>query len=146
MRDLETISAAITLAETGHLVLATLHTNSASQSVDRMIDVFPPHQQQQIRIQVAGILQAICSQRLIPKIGGGRIAGAEILVVNPAARNIIREGKTHQLDSVIQTGAKDGMQSMDRTLVNLIHEGTISYEEAKNFAVDLTELDRLMKG
>ena len=146
MRDLETISAAITLAETGHLVLATLHTNSASQSVDRMIDVFPPHQQQQIRIQVAGILQAICSQRLIPKIGGGRIAGAEILVVNPAARNIIREGKTHQLDSVIQTGAKDGMQSMDRTLVNLIHEGTISYEEAKNFAVDITELDRLMKG
>lgn len=146
MRDLETISAAITLAETGHLVLATLHTNSASQSVDRMIDVFPPHQQQQIRIQVAGILQAICSQRLIPKIGGGRIAGAEILVVNPAARNIIREGKTHQLDSVIQTGAKDGMQSMDRTLVNLIHEGTISYDEAKNFAVDLTELDRLMKG
>ena len=142
MRDLETISAAITLAETGHLVLATLHTNSASQSVDRMIDVFPPHQQQQIRIQVAGILQAICSQRLIPKIGGGRIAGAEILVVNPAARNIIREGKTHQLDSVIQTGAKDGMQSMDRTLVNLIHEGTISYDEAKNFAVDLTELDR----
>lgn len=146
MRDLETISAAITLAETGHLVLATLHTNSASQSVDRMIDVFPPHQQQQIRIQVAGILQAICSQRLIPKIGGGRIAGAEILVVNPAGRNIIREGKTHQLDSVIQTGAKDGMQSMDRTLVNLIHEGTISYEEAKNFAVDITELDRLMKG
>lgn len=146
MRDLETISAAITLAETGHLVLATLHTNSASQSVDRMIDVFPPHQQQQIRIQVAGILQAICSQRLIPKIGSGRIAAAEIMVVTPAARNIIREGKTHQLDSVIQTGAKDGMQSMDRTLVNLIHDGTITYEESKNYAVDLTELDRLMKG
>lgn len=146
MRDLETISAAITLAETGHLVLATLHTNSAAQSVDRMIDVFPSHQQQQIRIQVAGMLQAICSQRLVPKIGGGRVAAAEILVVTSAARNIIREGKTHQLDSVIQTGSEDGMQSMDRTLVNLIHDGTITYEEAKNYAVDLGELDRLMRG
>lgn len=145
MRDLETISAAITLAETGHLVLATLHTNSAAQSVDRIIDVFPPHQQQQIRIQVAGMLQAICAQRLVPKIGGGRIAAAEILVVTPAARNIVREGKTHQLDSVIQTGADDGMQSMDRTLVDLIHQGTITYEEAKNYAVDITELDRLMR-
>jgi twitching motility protein PilT len=146
MRDLETISAAITLAETGHLVLATLHTNSAAQSVDRMIDVFPPHQQQQIRIQVASILQAICSQRLVPTIGGGRVAANEVLVVTPAARNIIREGKTHQLDSVIQTGAADGMQSMDRTLVNLIHAGKVTYDEAKNFAVDLTELDRLMRG
>jgi twitching motility protein PilT len=145
MRDLETISAAITLAETGHLVLATLHTNSAAQSIDRIIDVFPPHQQQQIRIQVAGMLQAICAQRLVPVIGGGRIAASEIFIVTPAARNIIREGKTHQLDSVIQTGADDGMQSMDRTLVNLIHAGTITYDEAKNFAVDLAELDRLMK-
>ncbi len=146
MRDLETISAAITLAETGHLVLATLHTNSAAQSIDRIIDVFPPHQQQQIRIQVAGMLQAICAQRLVPKIGGGRIAASEILVVTPAARNIIREGKTHQLDSVIQTGADDGMQSMDRTLVELIHSGTITYDEAKNYAVDIGELDRLMRG
>jgi twitching motility protein PilT len=145
MRDLETIAAAITLAETGHLVLATLHTNSAAQSIDRMIDVFPPHQQQQIRIQVAGMLQAICSQRLVPTIGGGRMAAAEILLVNSAARNIIREGKTHQLDSVIQTGADEGMQSMDRTLVSLIHDGKITYEEAKNYAVDLTELDRLMR-
>lgn len=145
MRDLETIAAAITLAETGHLVLATLHTNSASQSIDRMIDVFPPHQQQQIRIQVAGMLQAICAQRLVPKIGGGRVAAAEILTVTPAARNIIREGKTQQLDSVIQTGREDGMQTMDATLVKLIHEGTITYEEAKNYAVDLTELDRLMR-
>jgi twitching motility protein PilT len=146
MRDLETISAAITLAETGHLVLATLHTNSASQSIDRMIDVFPPHQQQQIRVQVAGMLQAICSQRLVPSIGGGRVVATEILMVTPAARNIIREGKTHQLDSVIQTGAADGMQSMDKTLVGLIHDGKITYDEAKNFAVDLAELDRLMRG
>ena len=145
MRDLETISSAITLAETGHLVLATLHTNSAAQSVDRMIDVFPPHQQQQIRTQVAGMLQAICSQRLIPKIGGGRVAAAEILVVTGGARNIIREGKSHQLDSVIQTGGKEGMQSMDRVLVQLIHGGTITYEEAKNYAIDITELDRLMR-
>jgi len=104
MRDLETIAAAITLAETGHLVLATLHTNSAAQSVDRMVDVFPPHQQQQIRVQLAGMLQGICSQRLIPQIGGGRLAAAEILVATPAVRNIIREGKSHQLDAVIQTG------------------------------------------
>lgn len=145
MRDLETISAAITIAETGHLVFATLHTNSAAQSIDRMIDVFPPHQQPQIRAQLSNILQAICSQRLIPSIGGGRIVAAEILVATPAVRNIIREGKSHQLDAVIQTGAEHGMQSMDKTLVQLIHSGTITYDEARNYAVDLEELDRLMR-
>ena len=146
MRDLETISTAITVAETGHLVFATLHTNSAAQSIDRMIDVFPPHQQQQIRIQLSGILMGIVAQRLVPVIGGGRVAAAEILVVTPAVRNIIREGKTQQLNGVIQTGSEYGMQSMDATLVRLIHDGKISYEEAKNFAVDLEELDRLMRG
>lgn len=146
MRDLETIAAAITIAETGHLVFATLHTNSASQSIDRMIDVFPPHQQPQIRSQLANILMAICSQRLVPAIGGGRIAAAEILVATPAVRNIIREGKSHQLEAVIQTGGEFGMQSMDKTLVNLIHSGTITYDEARNYAVDLDELDRLMRG
>ena len=145
MRDLETISAAITIAETGHLVFATLHTNSASQSIDRMIDVFPPHQQPQIRSQLANILMAICSQRLIPSIGGGRIGAAEILIATPAVRNIIREGKSHQLEAVIQTGAEFGMQSMDKTLVSLIHNGTITYEEARNYAVDIDELDRLMR-
>lgn len=145
MRDLETIAAAITIAETGHLVLATLHTNGAAQSVDRIIDVFPPYQQQQIRIQMAGILQGIVSQRLIPVIGGGRLAAAEILVATPAVRNIIREGKTHQLDAVIQTGAEHGMQGMDRTLVGLIHEGKISFDEAKNYAINLEELERLMR-
>ena len=145
MRDLETIAAAITIAETGHLVFATLHTNSASQSIDRMVDVFPPHQQPQIRAQLANILMAICSQRLIPTIGGGRIAAAEILVATPAVRNIIREGKSHQLEAVIQTGAEFGMQSMDKTLVNLIHNGTITYDEARNYAVDVEELDRLMR-
>lgn len=145
MRDLETISAAITIAETGHLVFATLHTNSAAQSIDRMIDVFPPHQQPQIRAQLANILMAICSQRLVPAIGGGRVVAAEVLVANPAVRNIIREGKSHQLDAVIQTGADQGMQSMDRTLANLIRSGTITYDEARNFAVDIGELDRMMR-
>lgn len=146
MRDLETIAAAVTIAETGHLVLATLHTNSAAQSIDRMIDVFPPHQQQQIRVQLAGMLQGVCSQRLVPAIGGGRVIAAEILVVTGAVRNIIREGKTHQLDAVIQTGGEYGMQSMDRQLVGLVQQGKISYDEAKNVAVDLQELDRLMRG
>ena len=146
MRDLETIAAAITIAETGHLVFATLHTNSAAQSIDRMIDVFPPHQQPQIRAQLSNILMAICSQRLIPAIGGGRAVAAEVLIATPAVRNIIREGKSHQLDAVIQTGAEFGMQSMDKTLVNHIHSGTITYEEARNFAVDIDELDRLMRG
>lgn len=145
MRDLETIAAAITIAETGHLVFATLHTNGASQSIDRMIDVFPPHQQPQVRSQIANILMAICSQRLIPALGGGRVVAAEVLIANPAVRNIIREGKNHQLEAVIQTGAEYGMQSMDKTLVNLIHSGVISYDEAKNYAVDPEELDRLMR-
>lgn len=146
MRDLETIAAAITIAETGHLVFATLHTNSAAQSIDRMIDVFPPHQQPQIRAQLANILMAICSQRLAPAIGGGRVAAAEILVATPAVRNIIREGKSHQLEAVIQTGAEFGMQSMDKTLVGLVQKGTITYDEARNLAVDLDELDRMMRG
>lgn len=146
MRDLETIAAAITIAETGHLVFATLHTNSASQSIDRMIDVFPPHQQPQIRAQLANILMAICAQRLLPAIGGGRVAAAEILIATPAVRNIIREGKSHQLEAVIQTGAEHGMQSMDKTLVSMIHNGTVTYDEARMIAVDIDELDRLMRG
>lgn len=145
MRDLETISGAITIAETGHLVVATLHTNSSAQSVDRMVDVFPPHQQPQIRTQLANILMAICTQRLVPTIGGGRTAATEIMIVTPAVRNIIREGKTHQLEAVIQTGGEFGMQSMDKTLVNLVHNGTISYDDARNSAVDIGELDRLMR-
>ena len=146
MRDLETISAAITIAETGHLVFATLHTNSAAQSIDRMIDVFPPHQQPQVRAQLSNILMAIVSQRLVPSIGGGRVAAAEILIANPAVRNIIREGKSHQLDAIIQTGAEQGMQTMDRTLVGLVQSGTVTYDNAREFAVDLVEFERLMRG
>jgi len=146
MRDLETIAAAITIAETGHLVLATLHTNNAAQSVDRMIDVFPPHQQQQIRVQLSNILMSIVSQRLIPQIGGGRVAASEIMVANPAVRNIIREGKTHQLDAVIQTSAEEGMQTMDHTLASLIKSGKITLDEAKGYAIDIKELERLVRG
>jgi twitching motility protein PilT len=145
MRDLETIASAVTIAETGHLVFATLHTNSAAQSVDRMIDVFPPHQQPQIRAQLSNMLVAIASQRLVPAIGGGRVVAAEILIATPAVRNIIREGKSHQLEAVIQTGSEFGMQSMDKQLVTLIHNGTITYDEARNVAVDIEELDRLMR-
>ena len=146
MRDLETISSAITIAETGHLVLATLHTNSAAQSIDRMIDVFPPHQQPQVRSQLSNILMAICAQRLVPAIGGGRVVAAEVMIANPAVRSIIREGKTHQLDTVIQTGADQGMQTMDRTLVKLIQTGVITYDDAREYAVDLTEFERLVRG
>jgi twitching motility protein PilT len=145
MRDLETIANAITVAETGHLVLATLHTNGASQSVDRMIDVFPPHQQPQVRSQLSNILMAILSQRLVPSVGGGRIPAVEIMIATPAVRNLIREGKSSQLEAIIQTGSEFGMQSMDKTLVNLVHRGEISYDEARNYAVDLGELDRLMR-
>ena len=146
MRDLETISAAITIAETGHLVFATLHTNSASQSIDRMVNVFPPHQQPQIKAQLSNILQVVMAQRLVPAIGGGRIPAQEILIANPAVRNIIRDGKTSQLDQVIQTSSNQGMQSMDHTLANFVQSGQITYDQAKNFAVDLTELDRLLRG
>ena len=146
MRDLETISSAITIAETGHLVLATLHTNSAAQSVDRMIDVFPAHQQPQVRSQLSNILMAICAQRLVPTIGGGRVAAAEIMVANSAIRSLIRDGKTHQIDSMIQTGASAGMQTMDATLAKLVKSGTVSYNDARDFAVDVENFDRLARG
>ena len=146
MRDLETISSAITIAETGHLVFATLHTNSAAQSIDRMIDVFPAEQQPQIRSQLAGILMAVCSQRLVPAIGGGRVVAAEIMIANSAVRSIIREGKTHQLDTTIQTGANEGMQTMDRTLAKLVQQGTVTYDDAREYAVDTREFERLVKG
>ena len=146
MRDLETIQSAITIAETGHLVFATLHTNSAAQSIDRMIDVFPAHQQPQIRAQLANMLMAICSQRLVPAIGGGRVVAAEILVANAAVRSLIREGKSHQIDNAIQTGADQGMQTMDRTLAKLVQTGVITYDAARDYAVDANEFNRLVKG
>ncbi len=146
MRDLETIQAAITIAETGHLVFATLHTNSASQSIDRMVDVFPAHQQPQVRTQLANIIQAICSQRLVPAIGGGRAIAAEIMVANTGIRSLIREGKTFQIDTAIQTGNDQGMQTMDRTLAKLVQTGAVTYDSAREYAVDPTEFDRLVAG
>ena len=146
MRDLETIQAAITIAETGHLVFATLHTNSAAQSVDRMIDVFPAHQQPQVRTQLSNMLMAICSQRLVPAIGGGRVVAAEVMVANAAVRSLIRDGKTFQLDNAIQTGADQGMQTMDRTLAKLVQTGVITYDAAREYAVDIDELNRAVRG
>lgn len=132
MRDLETISTAVTAAETGHLVFSTLHTNDATQAVDRMIDVFPPHQQQQIRIQLAAVLQGVVAQQLLPRADQtGRVAALEILLVTPAVRNLIREGKTHQIPTVIQTNGKLGMQAMEKAIQDLLRAGRISYDIAQ---------------
>lgn len=137
MRDLETIQMALTAAETGHVVFATLHTNSAPQTVDRIVDVFPPHQQQQIKTQLSEALVGVISQTLIPTVDGkGRVVACEIMVATPAIRNLIREGKTHQMPSIIQTGAKDGMQSMDQCLKALVMKNKISKEDAYLRAVD----------
>jgi len=143
MRDLETIDAALKLAETGHLVLATLHTRNAPQSVDRIIDVFPPHQQEQIRVLLAGTLEAIIAQQLIPKLSGsGRVLAVEVLIVTAGVRNLIREGKTHQIYSLMETGGELGMQTMDRALASLVRQRLISREEASVRAVDQDSYSR----
>ena len=137
MRDFETISVAITAAETGHLVLSTLHTIGAASTVDRVIDVFPPHQQQQIRVQLANVLEAVISQQLIPTLDGhGRVAAFEVMHANHAVRNLIREGKSHQLASVMQTSRKMGMITMDDAIIQLFYEGKIDREMAVQFAQD----------
>lgn len=137
MRDFETISVAITAAETGHLVLSTLHTNSAASTVDRVIDVFPPHQQQQIRIQFANVLEAVITQSLIPTAdGAGRVAAFEVMHANHAIRNLIREGKSHQLESTMQTNRKMGMMTMDEAIGQLYLAGKIDREQAIHFAHD----------
>jgi twitching motility protein PilT len=131
MRDLETISTALTAAETGHLVFATLHTQDAPQSVDRIIDVFPSYQQQQVRVQLASALQGIVTQQLLPiRQGGGRAVAAEVMVATPAIRNLIREGKTHQIYSAMQAGGKYGMQTMDQSLAAMVHRNVITMETA----------------
>ena len=137
MRDFETISVAITAAETGHLVLSTLHTIGAASTVDRVIDVFPPHQQQQIRVQFANVLEAVVSQQLIPTADGrGRVAAFEVLHANHAVRNLIREGKSHQLASVMQTNRKLGMITLDEAIIQLFYEGKIDRDLAVQFAQD----------
>ncbi len=137
MRDLETISTAITAAETGHLVFSTLHTNSAADAIDRMIDVFPPHQQQQIRIQLAGVLEGVIAQQLMPRSDtSGRVAAFEVLLANSAVRNLIREGKSFQLPSIIQTSKKEGMQTMDDAITNIFYRNQISTLTAITYAHD----------
>jgi len=142
MRDLETIAATVTLAETGHLVLATLHTYSAAQTVDRIIDIFPPHQQNQIRMQFATTLAGVISQRLISKKDGGRIATREIMINNPAVSNLIRENKINQIKTTIETNAKSGMVSMDQDLKHLFKEGLIEKDVARPYMVNPEFLDK----
>lgn len=144
MRDLETVSSALTAAETGHLVFGTLHTPDAAQTVDRIIDVFPVHQQQQIRMQVANVLVGICSQQLLPLSGGGRMVATEILMANSAVRNCIREGKTSQIKGIMQTGASTGMHTMDQDLARLVTDGYISRDDAMTYSYDTKELERLL--
>jgi twitching motility protein PilT len=145
MRDLETISTALTAAETGHLVFATLHTQDAPQSIDRIIDVFPAHQQQQIRTQLSTTLQGVVTQQLLPKANGtGRAVACEILVCTPAVRNLIREGKTHQIYSVMQAGAKFGMQSMDQDLADLVKRNLVDIDVAEERCANPDDLRRLV--
>lgn len=146
MRDLETISAAVTAAETGHLVFATLHTQGAAQTVDRIIDVFPPHQQAQIRTQLAASLEGVLSQILLPlAVGGGRVAVVETMIATSAIRNLIREGKTHQIGSAILSGAKEGMQSFDQALRALVEAGMVNYDDAVAASSNPRELAVMME-
>jgi twitching motility protein PilT len=141
MRDLETISTAITAAETGHLVLSTLHTNGAAKTMDRIIDVFPPYQQQQIRVQLASVIEAVISQQLLIKSSGkGRVGAYEVMTATPAIRNLIREGKNHQIDTSIQTSGALGMHTMDTSLINLYKRGEITKETAVSQAYNMDEV------
>lgn len=145
MRDLETIAIAITAAETGHLVLSTLHTIGAAKTIDRIVDVFPPYQQQQIKIQLAAVLQGIISQQLLPREDGkGRVAALEVMITTPAIQNLIREGKTHQIESSVQTGAKYGMKTMDMSITELYKKKIISGEVATTYSVDKEIITRMM--
>jgi len=146
MRDYETIASAITIAETGHLVFATLHTNSASQSIDRIIDVFPENQQDQVRMQLAGSMAGIVSMRLVPAIEGGRLPACEILLSSGAVQTAIREGKTHQIDNIIQTSGAAGMILIDASLAFLVKAGRVALDVARSYSIRSEELDRLVAG
>ncbi|HVY68058.1 MAG TPA: PilT/PilU family type 4a pilus ATPase [Patescibacteria group bacterium] len=136
MRDLESVSAALTLAETGHLIFATLHTNDAGQSIDRIVDVFPSGQQQQIREQLASVLLGVVSLRLLPKIGGGRVPAYEIMMANHAVRNVIRDNKIYEVPNIIHTSLEEGMVPLDKTLALLVKQGQVEFEVAQNFVLD----------
>lgn len=145
MRDSDTISAAVTAAETGHLIFSTLHTNDASQTIDRILDSFPSNEQHQIRAQLANSLIGIFSQRLVPKVSGGLIPAHELLIATPAVRNLIREGKVHEIPMVIDTSAQDGMVSLNHSLVELVKKGDISLETALTYSLSPEELQLLMR-
>jgi twitching motility protein PilT len=144
MRDYETISTAVTAAETGHLVFSTLHTNTAAQTIDRIIDSFPADQQSQIRLQLSGSLLGIFSQRLIPRISGGLIPAFELLINNSAVGNLIREKRTHEINSVIETGSEEGMIDLNRSLAELVRKGEITVENAFQFAANPRTLERMI--
>jgi twitching motility protein PilT len=145
MRDLETISAALTIAETGHLVFATLHTPDAAQSINRIVDVFPAHQQTQVRAQLSFVIQAIFSQLLLPKATGrGRVLASEVLIATPAVRNLIREGKIHQVYTIMQAGRQYGMQTMNMALADLYNRGLITYEDAITYSTDPEGLKQML--
>lgn len=145
MRDFETIQSAITIAETGHLVFATLHTNSAAQTIDRIVDVFPENQQSQVRLQLSNVLEGVLSLRLVPALAGGRVPVSEILTATPAVRTLVREGKTHQIDNIIQTSAEFGMMTLETSLASLVKSGTISLDVATSYALRPEELGRLLQ-
>lgn len=145
MRDFETIAAALTIAETGHLVFATLHTNSAAQTIDRIVDVFPENQQSQVRLQLSSVIEGVLSQRLIPAAPGGRVVVGEIMTATAAVRTTIRDGKTHLLDNIIQTSAEFGMMSLETSLAGRVREGKITIEVATSYAIRPEELGRLLK-
>lgn len=145
MQTPETIATAVTAAETGHLVLSTLHTNSAAQTVDRIIDTFPPEQEDQVRIQLAASLLGIFSQRLIPSLKGGLVPAYELLINTPAVSNIIREKRTHEIDTLIETGSEHGMISMNRSLIELVRSGEISIDDAKTYSTNPNSLESMMQ-
>jgi len=145
MRDYETIASALTIAETGHLVFATLHTNSAAETIDRIVDVFPEEQQSQVKLQLSNVLEAVVSQRLIPAIAGGRVVASEAMIATSAIKNAIREGKTHQIPSIIQTSSDVGMYTIENSLAALVKEGRITADTAMNFALSPDELARLIR-
>lgn len=144
MRDYETIAAALTVAETGHLVLATLHTNNAAQTIDRIVDVFPEHQQGQIRVQLSSVLTAVLSQRLIPAVGGGRVAAMEILLGTTAVKTSIREGKSHMINNIIQTSSELGMQSLEQDLARMVKSKTVEMAVAQDYALSPLDFNRLV--
>jgi twitching motility protein PilT len=146
MRDYETIAAALTIAETGHLVFATLHTNSAAQSIDRVVDVFPEEQQRQVRLQLSNTLEAVFSQRLIPTTTKGRVVAYEIMLGTTAVKTAIREGKTHQIESILETSQEAGMSTIEKSLADLVKRGLITLETAEGWSLRPEVLTRLVRG